>query len=123
GLLWLCLWKGRLRWAGVPFALAVLLVPKPTAPDAWVSADGATAAVRAGGEAVLLRPEVKLFGAELWARRRGLTPVGAPTERGFACDAWSCGPKAGAPVRLAAAWNLRRPLKAGRMAELCREAE
>ncbi len=123
GLLWLCLWKGPLRWAGVPFALAVLLVPKPTAPDAWVSADGATAAVRAGREAVLLRPEVKLFGAELWARRRGLTPVGAPAERGFDCDAWSCGPEVGAPVRLAAAWNLRRPLKTGRMAALCQDAE
>ncbi|MET0272825.1 MAG: ComEC/Rec2 family competence protein, partial [Phenylobacterium sp.] len=36
GLLWLCLWRGRLRWAGLPFALAVLLVPKPTPPDAWV---------------------------------------------------------------------------------------
>ena len=28
-----------------------------------------------------------------------------------------------APVRLAAAWNLRRPLKPGRLGDLCRSAE
>jgi competence protein ComEC len=123
GLLWLCLWKGPLRWVGAPFALAVLLAPKPAAPDAWVSADGSTAAVRTGREAVLLRPDVKLFGAELWARRRGLTPAGELAEQGFDCDAWSCAPAADAPVRLAAAWNLRRPLKPGRLDALCQGAE
>jgi competence protein ComEC len=121
GLLWLCLWRGRLRWAGLPFALAVMLVPKPTPPDAWVSADGATAAVRAGREAVLLRPDVKLFGAELWSRRRGLTPLETEAARDarFDCDAWSCAPLSAAPVRLAAAWNLKRPLKDGRLEALC----
>jgi competence protein ComEC len=34
GILWLCLWKGRLRWLGAPFALAVLLTPKPASPAA-----------------------------------------------------------------------------------------
>jgi competence protein ComEC len=121
GLLWLCLWRGPTRWAGLPFALAVLLVPKPTPPDAWVSADGATAAVRSGREAVLLRPDVKLFGAELWARRRGLTPLETEAARDarFDCDAWSCAPLAAAPVKLAAAWNLKRPLKDGRLDALC----
>ncbi len=38
-------------------------------------------AVREGGEAVLLRPDVKLFGAELWSRRRGLTPLISEAER------------------------------------------
>jgi competence protein ComEC len=125
GLLWLCLWKGPLRWAGLPFALAVLLVPKPTPPDAWASADGATVAVRAGREAVLLRPDVKLFGAELWARRRGLAPREdtAALAAGYDCDHWSCGPKPNAPVRLAAAWNLKRPLKPGRLDALCAGAE
>jgi competence protein ComEC len=125
GLLWLCLWKGPLRWAGLPFALAVLLVPKPTPPDAWVSADGSTVAVRAGREAVLLRPDVKLFGAELWARRRGLAPREdtAALTAGYECDHWSCGPKPGAPVRLAAAWNLKRPLKPGRLETLCAGSE
>ena len=39
GLLWLCLWKGPLRWLGLPLALAVNLAPKPVTPDVWVSGD------------------------------------------------------------------------------------
>ncbi|WP_411287028.1 ComEC/Rec2 family competence protein [Phenylobacterium sp.] len=125
GLLWLCLWKGRLRWAGAPFALAVLLTPRPAAPDIWVAHDGAAVALRQGREAVLLRPDVKLFGAELWARRRGLTPLISEAARDarFQCDAWSCAPGPGAPVRLAAAWNVRRPLKPGRIEALCASGE
>lgn len=125
GLLFVCLWKGALRWAGLPLALAILWAPRPPAPDVWISADGSAVAVREGREAVLLRPDVKLFGAELWSRRRGLTPLISEEERDrrFACDAWSCAPNAGAPVRLAAAWNLKRPLKAGRLEELCAGAD
>jgi len=125
GLLFACLWRGPLRWAGLPLALAILWAPRPPAPDIWVSADGAAVAVRAGREAVLLRPDVKLFGAELWSRRRGLTPLPSEAERDarFDCDRWSCAPGADAPVRLAAAWNLRRPLKEGRLEALCANAD
>jgi competence protein ComEC len=125
GLLFVCLWRGPLRWTGLPLALAVLWVPRPPTPAAWVSADGAAVAVRAGREAVLLRPDVKLFGAELWARRRGLNPLATEADRDarFDCDRWSCAPQASAPIRLAAAWNLRRPLKAGRLESLCATAE
>jgi len=125
GILWLCLWKGPLRWLGLPFALAVALVPKPTPPDAWVNADGSAVAIRSGANAVLFRPDVKLFGAELWARRRGLTPLEteAPRDAIFACDAWSCLPRVSAPVRVASAWNVRRPLPAGRLEALCASAD
>ncbi len=125
GLLFVCLWRGPLRWAGLPLALAILWAPRPAAPDVWVSADGAAVAVREGRESVLLRPDVKLFGAELWSRRRGLTPLISEPERDarFQCDRWSCLPKAEAPVRLAAAWNLKRPLKAGRLEALCTGAD
>jgi competence protein ComEC len=125
GLLFVCLWRGPLRWAGLPMALAILWAPRPPAPDVWVSADGAAVAVREGDKAVLLRPDVKLFGAELWSRRRGLTPLISEVERDarFDCDHWSCAPRDAAPVRLAAAWNLRRPLKAGRLEALCAGAE
>lgn len=125
GLLWLCLWKGPLRWAGLPFALAVTLVPRPAPPDAWVSADGAAVAVRAGREAVLFRPDVKLFGAELWARRRGLVPLETEAERdrSFECDHWSCAAGAEAPLRIGAAWNVKRPLKPGRFAQICATSE
>lgn len=124
-LLFVCLWRGALRWAGLPLALAVLWVPRPLTPDAWVSADGAAVAVRAGRDAVLLRPDVKLFGAEYWARRRGLSPQISEAARDarFSCDRWSCAPTTQAPVRLAAAWNLRRPLAPGRLEALCASAE
>jgi len=125
GLLWLCLCKGPLRWLGLPFALAVTLVPKPAPPDAWVSADGAAVAVRSGRQAVLFRPDVKLFGAELWARRRGLTPLETEADRdlAFACDHWSCAAVPGARLKIAAAWNVRRPLKPGRLEEMCAGSE
>ncbi|HEY8570854.1 ComEC/Rec2 family competence protein [Phenylobacterium sp.] len=124
GLIWLCVWKGPLRLLGAPFAFAVLLVPRPPAPDVWVAADGAAVAVRAEKHSVLLRPDVKLFGAELWSRRRGLEPQGAQArDAAFDCDAWSCLAKPGAPVRLAAAWNVKRPLKDGRLEAICTGAE
>jgi len=125
GILAICLWRGPLRWVGLPLALSVLWVPRPPTPDVWISADGAAVAVREGRQAVLLRPDVKLFGAELWARRRGLEPLASEAERDirFDCDRWSCAPGLGAPVRLAAAWNLRRPLRAGRLDDLCADAE
>jgi competence protein ComEC len=125
GLLWVCLWKGALRWVGLPFAMAVSLAPRPPTPDAWVSADGAAVAVRSGREAILFRPDVKLFGAELWARRRGLVPSETADRRdaAYACDHWSCSPRPSAPVRIAAAWNLRRPLKTDRSQAFCESAE
>ena len=69
GLLWLCLWKGRLRLLGVPAALAVLLWPRPPAPVAWIASDGGAAAVAEHGQVILLRPDAKQFASDLWARR------------------------------------------------------
>lgn len=119
GLMFLCLWKGRLRWIGAPLALAVALWPRPAAPDAWIANDGATAAVRSGDAAVLLRTDAKRFGAELWARRRGLTPVAGTL---YACDRRVCAPRPGAPVRLALAWS-RRPPDAETLSGLCVRSE
>ncbi|MDP3856013.1 ComEC/Rec2 family competence protein [Phenylobacterium sp.] len=112
GILWLCLWKGPLRWVGLPFALAVALYPRPPAPDLWISADGSTAAVRSGGDAILFRPDAKLFAAELWARRRGLEIAEdglAIRDRSYDCDRWSCAPRQGARTPRVAAIMTRRP--------------
>ncbi|HJV41234.1 ComEC/Rec2 family competence protein [Caulobacter sp.] len=119
GLMILCLWKGRLRWVGAPLALAVALWPRPTPPDAWIAADGAAAAVRSGDAAVLLRTDAKRFGAELWARRRGLTPA---TWSLYACDKRICAPALGAPVRLSLAWSRKTP-DAGTLSGLCVNSE
>lgn len=125
GLLWLCLWRGRLRWAGAPIACAVLLAPRPEPPDAWVAADGAAVAVRMADDAVLFRPDVRRFAAELWARRRGLAPSqdSAPRDLAYDCDRWSCAPRgrAGAPS-IAAIWS-RKPVARERVQALCRHSQ
>jgi competence protein ComEC len=119
GLMILCLWRGKLRWIGAPLALAVALWPRPAPPDAWIAADGATAAVRSGDAAVLLRTDAKRFGAELWARRRGLTPA---TWSLYACDKRICAPALGAPVRLSLAWSRKAP-DAETLSGLCVNSE
>ncbi|MFT4251557.1 MAG: ComEC/Rec2 family competence protein, partial [Caulobacter sp.] len=119
GVMLLCLWKGRLRWLGVPLAFAVALWPRPAPPDLWIASDGATAAVRRGGEAVLLRPDARRFGADLWARRRGLAPVAG---KDFACDRVSCRPAPSAPVAVGLSWTRRAPDFAG-LDRLCAGAE
>jgi competence protein ComEC len=112
GMLWLFLWKGRLRWLGLPAALAVSLCPRPDLPIAWIAADGAAAAVRSGGQAVLMRPDTKLFAAQLWAHRRGLAlPMdGDAAQAGmFDCTRQGCRATYDGAVRLSAWWTIRRP--------------
>lgn len=124
GVLWVCLWKGPLRWLGLPLALAVWLCPRPAAPDAWISADGAAVAVRRGDQAVLLRPDAKLFAAELWARRRGLT-VADPGARdsGYDCDRWSCVPlQTGRDLPIAAIFTRRATTIESKQPLFCQEA-
>ncbi|MFN3522952.1 MAG: ComEC/Rec2 family competence protein [Phenylobacterium sp.] len=128
GILWLCLWRGRLRWAGLPLALAVSLTPRGPAPDAWAAADGAAMAVRHGREAVLVRPDVKRFAAEVWAQRRGLDVApeaeGAAARQGrLSCGRWECRPIKGAGLApVATSWSLRDPTDE-QMAQLCAGAE
>ncbi len=123
GLMLLCLWRGRLRWLGAPLALAVALWPRPPAPDVWIAPDGTTAAVRQGKDAILLRPDARRFGAELWSRRRGLAlPADATPSPLYACDRRSCAPAAGAPVALALSWSKTAP-DADTVTAMCVEAE
>ena len=104
GLLWVCLWKGRLRWLGVPAALAVSLWPRPSMPDVWIAADGANGAYRQGAQAVLVQTDAKRFGADLWARRRGLTVDEKPQ---FICERKVCRSPQNAPVALSL-WQGRK---------------
>lgn len=119
GIMLLCLWKGRLRWLGAPLSLAVALWPRGAPPDLWIAADGATAAARRGAEAVLLRPDARRFGAELWARRRGLDPTSGA---GFSCDRVSCRPEPDAPVAVSLSWTRRAP-QGQALERLCDGAE
>ncbi|MBC6980773.1 ComEC/Rec2 family competence protein [Caulobacter sp. 17J80-11] len=124
GLLFVCLWKGRARWLGAPFAAAVLLWPRAEPPVAWIASDGAAAAVRIDDRAVALRPDAKAFAFDIWDRRRGLETAGdleADRDALYACDRWSCVPKAGAPG-LASWWGKKPPTWA-KLSDLCRSAE
>ena len=119
GVMLLCLWRGRLRWMGVPLGLAVALWPRAPAPDVWIASDGAAVAVRDGDRAILLRPDGRRFAADLWSRRRALT-IDADAEAArdalYLCGRFDCLPKAGGDVAL---WAGKKPPKPAELAELC----
>jgi competence protein ComEC len=112
GIHWVCLMRGWIRWLGLPAALAISLWPRPEAPVLWIASDGAAAAVRRGDGAVLMRPDTKLFAAELWSRRYGLDlPEDGEAARDgvFACTGQSCRATYADYPRLSAWWTIRRP--------------
>jgi competence protein ComEC len=120
GVLILCIQRGPLRWLGLPFALAVLLWPRPAPPDIWIGNAGANAAWRVEQAAVVMRPTGQ-FGTDLWSRRRGL--VAEPLDRdGWVCGRTHCaaGPDVGAPIAL---WWGRRSPSREQMQTLCASAE
>ena len=122
GLLHVCLWKGHWRWLGLPLALAVNMAPRPPQPDAWVSSDASAFAIRSAGQAVFFRPDVKLFAAQVWARRRGLVEPANPSAARdglYRCDRWSCVPGSGAPPQIAAVWTRRSAMAEGQADRLC----
>jgi competence protein ComEC len=121
GILFVCLWDGRLRWLGLPFAAAVALWPRPPAPLIWIANDGADAAIARQGQEIVLRPGVRTYATDLWAQRRGLAvPSDEGRARGalFDCDYWSCGPRPGVTPALGIWWTRRKP-HAERLGELC----
>lgn len=122
GVLIACLWRGRLRWLGVPLAMGVLVWPRAPTPDLWIGDGGTTAAYRRAGEAVAVRPGVREFPADLWSRRRGLTLVDREAT-GWRCGRFSCAPETepgeAAPIAL---WWGRRAPGADALADLCRSA-
>ncbi len=125
GVLWLCLWRGRLRLLGLPAALAVLIWPRGPAPVAWIASDGGGAAVVSRGQSVVLRPDAKQFAADLWARRRGLKQPANPEAvmlAHFDCNRRRCLTKADDPIRLSAWWTRRTPSPED-MEHLCRDAD
>ncbi|NBB62857.1 DUF4131 domain-containing protein, partial [Pseudomonas sp. ODNR1LW] len=120
GVLFVCLWQGRLRWLGLPLAAAVLVWPRAPTPDVWIGDGGTNAAFHRQGEAVVVRPGVREFATDLWSRRRGMNLADRP-EAGWACDRVSCRPDAAEPAPVALWWGRRTP-DAEQMAALCRAA-
>ena len=124
GLLFICLWRGSLRWLGLPFFAAVSLAPHPPTPVIWVAPEGANAAVASGPAAVPLRTTQK-FSFELWARRRGLDLPADPSAAAaplFETNRNASFPLAAAPVRLAGWWRKIDPPDA-MLDELCKAGD
>ncbi len=120
GILFICLWRGRLRWLGLPLAAAVLIWPRPAAPDLWIGDGGTNAAFHQAGAAVVVRPGVRQFAADLWSRRRGLELTPRP-EEGWACKRSFCAPEMGEAGPVALWWGKKAPT-AEQLDILCRSA-
>jgi competence protein ComEC len=118
GLLFVCLWQGRLRWLGLPLACAVLLWPRAPAPDVWINSQGTNLAIRVGDQAELVRPRVGLFAADIWSRRRGLVLSTEGNER--SCRRSWC--VLGVGDERWAVWFGRRAPNAEEMTALCEGA-
>jgi competence protein ComEC len=125
GIVFGCLWRGRLRWIGVPLAFAVALWPRPAPPAGWISNDGGDAAVVANGEVVALKPLTRLYGTQTWAQRRNLRLPAQPeaaVDALFDCDRNACAPHPFTHPAIAAWWTRRMP-KPERLARLCERAD
>jgi competence protein ComEC len=121
GVLFLCLWQGRLRWLGMPFACAVLLWPKAPTPDLWIGDGGTNAAFSRTGDAVVVRPGVRRFAADLWSRRRGLTPEPRP-EESWTCQRTACAPSEPGEGPIALWWGKSAPSEEA-LTVLCESAQ
>jgi len=125
GIVFACLWRGRLRWIGVPLSAAVALWPRPAPPVAWIAADGDDAAVVRAGQEIALRPGMRAYATQLWAQRRGFTLPAEPeaAQRAlFDCDRRACLPEGAYRPALAAWWTKRKP-SAERLDALCSGAD
>ena len=112
GIVFACLWRGRMRWVGVPLAAAVAVWPRPPAPVAWIAADGNDAAIVVRGQEVALKPDKRQYATQLWAQRRGFTlPANAATAQkaAFDCDRKGCVSLGSSHPALSAWWSKRIP--------------
>jgi len=125
GIVFACLWRGRLRWIGLLMSAAVALWPRPAPPVAWIAADGDDAAVVVAGQEIAMKPGARGYATQLWAQRRGFTlpPDAAAAGRGvYDCNRRGCLPVGGARPAMAASWMRKAP-GPDRYAELCAGAD
>ena len=108
GVLFCCLWRGPLRWLGLPFAAAVMLWPRSPAPDVWIGDGGTNAAWVQAGEATVMRTGVRQFAVDVWSRRRGVLPVERAPE-GWTCSRSSCAPDTPLAGPIAVWWGNQAP--------------
>lgn len=72
GGLWLCLWRRRWRYAGLPVAAIGLMLGPPPAPDLLMSEDGRVLGLRdERGVVHVASARLDRYVTETWARRQG----------------------------------------------------
>ena len=121
GVLLCCLWRGPLRWLGLPLAMAVMVWPRAPTPDLWIGDGGTQAAFVLDSKAVVTRPGVRQFAVDVWTRRRGVEPVERPTE-GWTCTRFSCAPVIPEAGPVAVWWGKKAP-SSDQLGSLCTAAE
>ena len=126
GIVFACLWRGRLRWVAAPLCGAVLVWPRSEPPAAWIAADGDNAAVVEDGRVVVLKPKVRAFASNAWTTRRGLSAPFDPdaeADLAFDCDRSACVPKPGLAPALGAWWSRRVTPRPEVLEALCQASE
>ncbi|ESQ89654.1 hypothetical protein ABAC460_12355 [Asticcacaulis sp. AC460] len=119
GLIWVCLIRGKARWAGLLVASTILWWPRVTPPDIWIDPQGGNAAIRTSAGAYVLRPKVRQYGFEQWTQHYGLTALDETArDRDYICQGYGCTPLPSNPVKVGF-WFSNKPPNAKRLAELC----
>jgi competence protein ComEC len=97
GGLWLCLWRRCWRFAGLPVAIAGLLLAPPPAPDLLMSEDGRVLGLRdEKGMVHIASARTDRFISDAWARRSGQegakrwTVSADEQAAGFGCSTGLC---------------------------------
>ncbi|EGF90518.1 comEC/Rec2-related domain protein [Asticcacaulis biprosthecium C19] len=119
GLIWVCLMRGKVRWAGLVVASSIVWWPRVAPPDIWIDPQGGNAAVRLADGAYVLRPKVRQFGFEQWTQHYGLRTLDeAARDRDYLCKGYGCVPLPSNPVKVGF-WFGNKPPNDKRLAELC----
>lgn len=91
GVIFVCLWRGRARWASAVFVLPAMLQPVVArAPDLLVDETARVFAASAEGGLVLRPGRAGRFVREVWTKRYGTSPHKWNELPGLACDADGC---------------------------------
>jgi len=94
GGLWLCIWRGALRWLGfIPVVAALCVIPLSPRADILVSESGKLFAVRDASGTLWMSPgRAGKFVRDAWAEREGGTGVALWDAEGspISCDARAC---------------------------------
>lgn len=100
GVIWVCLMRGKVRWAGLLLASAILWWPRIPPPDVWVDAEGGNAAIRSGATAYALRDK-RIYGFEQWTQHYGLKARDqVARDQDYECAGYACTPRPDAHLRI-----------------------